>query len=54
MNKPTVQTINSFLQNLVNKDYREANVSLHKVVEEKIKEKIQGLSLDKKSTNLDK
>lgn len=54
MNKPVNKSINSFLQNLLEKNYREANASLHAIVEEKLKQKIQSLVSQKNPNKLDK
>lgn len=44
----TKQTINTFIKNIVDKNYKEANNELHKVVETKLKERVNTLVSVKK------
>jgi hypothetical protein len=37
----TVNNIKSFISNIANKDYKQANAFLHKTVENKLKERVQ-------------
>lgn len=37
----TNKNINQFIANLCNKDYKEANASLHQMIENKLKERIK-------------
>jgi hypothetical protein len=48
------KNIKSFISNIVDKNYKDANESLHKMVEDKLKERIKHTAFTKKTSNLDK
>jgi hypothetical protein len=47
MEKPN-KDINQFIASICNKDYKEANTSLHQMIENKLKERIKQCSEPKK------
>ena len=54
MNSEQTSLVKAFVANIADKNYKDANVSLQNMVEDKLKERIKNVSIAKKTSNLDK
>lgn len=50
MTQKEKKPINSFVANIVNKDYKQANVSLSKMIEDKLKQRIIKLNAEEQTS----
>lgn len=55
MNPATsTNSVKSFIANMAEKNYKEANTSLQQMIEDKLKDRIKEASFAKKTTEIDK